>query len=77
MDDKIKLDISRVLQVAAWVEGEIERNLPGLAAAAQAVGAKRKEGLLGFLTFPLIRRVPQPLNKPPSTLKAILKTWWL
>lgn len=48
MDDKIKLDISRVLQVAAWVEGEIERNLPGLAAAAQAVGAKRKEGLLGF-----------------------------
>lgn len=48
MNDRIKLDISRVLQAAPWVEGEIESNRPALAAAVQAVDAKREAGLLGF-----------------------------
>ena len=52
MDNKIKLNISGVLQAAPWVEGEIERARPGLAAAVEAVGTKREAGLLGFFDLP-------------------------
>ena len=69
MNDKIKLDISRALQAAAWVEGEIEKGRPGLAAAAQAVDAKRKEDLLGFFDLPFNKEDAAAIKQTAEYIK--------
>jgi glucose-6-phosphate isomerase len=69
MDDKIKLDISRVLQAAPWVEEEIEGARPGLAAAFEAVGAKREAGLLGFFDLPFNKEDAAAIKQTAEYIK--------
>ena len=52
MGQKIRLDYSKTLEAVPWVEEEIGRLRPDLAAAYEAVNAKRKAGLLGFFDLP-------------------------
>jgi glucose-6-phosphate isomerase len=73
MNDKIKLDISGALQAAAWVEGEIESNRSDLAAAAQAVDAKRKEGLLGFFDLPFNKEGAAAIKQTAEYIKGNFK----
>lgn len=52
MGDKIRLDISGMLEAVPSIEEEIRDIRPKLAAAGEAVKAKEDKGLLGFFSLP-------------------------